>query len=57
MPASWKHKLPNCYFVGPDGHTFTAPAVDAELLGSPLVRRLLGLEPAVAAAADNDLAI
>ena len=40
----WKHKLPICYFVCPDGRTETAPAVDEELLRTPLVCRLLRIE-------------
>ena len=45
MAATWNQKLPNCYFVGPDGRTATAPSVDDELLHTPLVRQLLGLRP------------
>jgi hypothetical protein len=45
MAVTRSHKLPNCYFVGPDGLVTTAPVVDAELLRSPLVRQLLGMGP------------
>ena len=43
MAATRTPKLPNCYFVGPDGRIATSPEVDAKLLRSPLVRQLLGL--------------
>jgi hypothetical protein len=49
MAATRTRKLPNCYFVGPEGRIATVPEVDAELLRSSLVRQLLGLRPPVAA--------
>jgi hypothetical protein len=57
MPAIWTHKLPNCYFVGPDGRTHTVPAVDGGLLHSSLVRELLGLRPRVEAAREDAVRI
>ncbi len=42
MAATRRRKLPNCYFVGPDGRIATSPDVDSELLRSPLVHQLLG---------------
>lgn len=49
MAATRTQKLPNCYFVGPDGRIATSPEVDAKLLRSPLVRRLLGMDARVEA--------
>ena len=53
MRTTWTHKLPNRYFVGPDGQTATCPPVDPMLLRSPLVRELLGLRPTIEATEDR----
>jgi hypothetical protein len=51
--ATRTHRLPNRYYVGPDGQTATSPAVEPELLRSPLVRELLGLRPDIEAPSDE----
>jgi len=53
MRSTWTHKLPNRYFVGPDGQTATCPPVDPALLRTPLVRELLGLRATIEAIDDR----
>ena len=40
--ADWTYKLPNRYFICPDGTVRTSPQVPARLLDCELVRQLLG---------------